>query len=160
MFLGVTSQHPLYIAHKEFGRIIKSIFILNCIDDVELRQGSEKRLNIGELSNKFSKAISFGNNHEMQYSSKEEQELVVGCQGLLQNIIVLWNELYLSQKIILTTDPVKRTTLLFIIRNGSTLLWQHINFQGEYDFLKVLEEAFRFFDIIEILALKIEDVAD
>ena len=44
--------------------------------------------------------------------------------------------------------------------NGSTLLWQHINFQGEYDFLKVLEEAFRFFDIIEILALKIEDVAD
>ena len=133
---------------------------MDCIDDVELRQGSEKRLNIGELSNKFSKAISFGNNQEMQYSSKEEQELVVGSQGLIQNVIVLWNELYLSQKIIQTTDPVKRTTLLFIIRNGSTLLWHHVNFQGEYDFLQILEEASRFFDIVEILAWKIEDVVD
>lgn len=153
-------QHPLYQAHKEFGRITKSIYILDCIDDVLLRQGSEKRLNRIELSNKFGRAISFGNNQEIQYSSKEEQELVVGCRELLQNIIVLWNELYLSQKIMNTKDPAKRITLLLLIRNGSTLLWQHINFQGEYDFIKVLEKAFRLFDIVEILAWKIEDILD
>jgi TnpA family transposase len=56
---------PLYCAIKEFGRIIKSLFILRYIDDVELRQAVEKQLNRIELSNKFSKAILFGNNQEI-----------------------------------------------------------------------------------------------
>ncbi|WP_407927378.1 Tn3 family transposase [Legionella saoudiensis] len=43
----------------------------------------------------------------MQYSSKEEQEMVVGCQRLIQNAIVLWNELYLSQKLALLEDEAK-----------------------------------------------------
>ncbi len=85
------------LAIKEFGRIIKSLFILRYIDDVELRQTVEKQLNRIELSNKFSKAILFGKNQEVQYSSKEEQKMFVGCQRLIQNAIVLWSELYLSQ---------------------------------------------------------------
>lgn len=52
-------DHPLYQAIKEFGRIIKSIYILTYFDDVELRQRIEKQLNKVELSNKFSKAIFF-----------------------------------------------------------------------------------------------------
>jgi TnpA family transposase len=35
-------QHPLYRALKQFGRIIKTIFLLKYIDDVELRQMIEK----------------------------------------------------------------------------------------------------------------------
>lgn len=77
------------------------MFILRYIDDLELPQAVEKQLNRIELSNKFSKAILFGNNQEIQYSSKEKQEMVVGCQRLIQNAIVLWNELYLSQKLAL-----------------------------------------------------------
>lgn len=57
-------DHPLYKALKEFGRIIKSIFILTYYDDVELRQRIEKQLNKVELSNKFAKAIFFANNRE------------------------------------------------------------------------------------------------
>ena len=40
-----SNQHPLEDALKEFGRIIKSIFILKYIDDVEWRQMIEKQLN-------------------------------------------------------------------------------------------------------------------
>lgn len=54
-----SKQNPLYCALKEFDRIIKTIFILKYIDDVELRQSIEKQLNRIELSNKFAKAISF-----------------------------------------------------------------------------------------------------
>eukprot|EP01132_Coremiostelium_polycephalum_P000217 gene217-286_t len=82
-----SKQHPLYCAIKEFGRIIKSLFILHYIDNVDLRQAVEKQLNRIELSNKFSKAILFGNNQEIQYSGKEEQEIVIGCQRLIQNTI-------------------------------------------------------------------------
>ena len=40
-----SNQHPLYQALKEFGKIIKTLFILRYIDDVELRQSIEKQLN-------------------------------------------------------------------------------------------------------------------
>ena len=48
-----SKQHPLYYAIKEFGRIIKSLFILRYIDEVALRQVIEKQLSRIELSNKF-----------------------------------------------------------------------------------------------------------
>ena len=43
------------------GKIIKTRFILRYLDDVAFRQAIEKQLNKGESSNKFSRAISFGN---------------------------------------------------------------------------------------------------
>jgi len=151
-FSSYSKQHPLYSAIKEFGRIIKSLFILRYIDEVELRQAIEKQLNRIELSNKFSKAILFGDNQEIQYSGKEEQEMVVGCQRLIQNIIVLWNVLYLSQKLATTELEDKQQEILKIIRNGSTQLWGHVNLHGEYDFTQDIEELV-IFDIKKIMAL-------
>jgi len=129
-----SKHHPLYCALKEFGRIIKSIFILRYIDNVELRQIIEKQLNRIELSNKFGKAISFDNNHEMLYGSKEEQDIAINSQRLIQNSIVLWNELYLSQKIVSTEDLLIRAQIIETVCNGSTQSWGHLNFNGEYDF--------------------------
>ena len=54
-------QHPLFRAIKNLGKIIKTIFILRYIDDVELRQAIEKQLNKTESLNKFAKAVFFGN---------------------------------------------------------------------------------------------------
>lgn len=148
-----SKQHPLYCAIKEFGRIVKSLFLLRYIDDLLLRQAIEKQLNRIELSNKFSKAIFWGQNQEIQYSSKEEQELAVGCQRLIQNIIVLWNELYLSQKLAMITEEDKRKALLDSIKNGSTLSWRHVNFCGEYDFTQEIEQYP--FNLEQILALEV-----
>jgi len=149
-------QHPLYCAIKEFGRVIKSLFILHYIDNVDLRQAVEKQLNRIELSNKFSKAILFGNNQEIQYSGKEEQEIVVGCQRLIQNAIVLWNELFLSQKLATTQNEGRRKDLLTIIRNGSTLIWHYVNLYGEYDFTQDMDQEEMSFDMGKILALKLD----
>ncbi|NDH66385.1 MAG: hypothetical protein EBY22_00475 [Gammaproteobacteria bacterium] len=49
--------------------------------------------------------------------------MVVGCQRLIQNAIVLWNDLFLSQKLASIEDEEKKEALLKIIRNGSTLIW-------------------------------------
>jgi TnpA family transposase len=87
----------LYKAIKEFGRIVKSLFVLTYFDDVKLRQRIEKQLNRIESSNKFSKAIFYANNSEFKKSDLEEQSLAVTCKVLIQNSIVLWNYLYLSQ---------------------------------------------------------------
>jgi TnpA family transposase len=129
-----SKQHPLYQALKEFGKIPKSDFILRFIDDVELRQAIEKQLNKGESANKFSKAISFGNNHDFLYGEKVEQEIAEGCRRLIKNAIICWNYLYLSQKIAQEEDIKHRQELLAAVQNGSVVSWRHINLHGEYDF--------------------------
>ena len=103
-----SKDHPLYRAIKEFGRIIKSQFFLTYIDDVDLRQHIEKQLNRVELSNKFSKAVFFDKNSEFTVATREEQEIVTACKTLIQNAIVLWNYLYLSQLLINTKKAQDR----------------------------------------------------
>jgi len=110
--LGHAEAAPLAQALKEFGKIPKSDFILRFVDDVELRQVIEKQLNKGESANKFSKAISFGNNYDFLYGEKVEQEIAEGCRRLIKNAIICWNYLYLSQKIAQEVDVERRQELL------------------------------------------------
>lgn len=145
-------DHPLYKGLKEFGKVIKTIFLLNYMDNLELRQAIQKQLNKIELANKFSDAVFFDNNQEFKQSSREEQEIAMSCKILLQNAIVLWNYLTLSQLLVTTDDPVKRAELLKIIQNGSIMSWAHINMLGEYDFRNKPASNQAIFDIEKILA--------
>jgi TnpA family transposase len=129
-----SKQHGLYRSLKAFGKIIKSIFILRYIDDVELRQAIESQLNKIEQAHQFSRAVSVGNPREFIPSEKQEQEIAEGCKRLIKNSITCWNYLYLSQKIKETIDPENRDKLIRAISNGSVVTWQHINLLGEYDF--------------------------
>lgn len=148
-------DHPLYKAIKEFGRIVKTQFILTYIDDVDLRQRMEQQLNRVELSNKFSKAVFFANNQEFQYGEKGEQEIVTACKVLIQNAIVLWNYLYLSQILATNANPHERGIVLNSIKWSSMMSWQHINMQGEYDFTKH-NKSTNVFDMDKILSLKVD----
>src|ERR1700730_5373270 len=129
-----SKQHTLYRALKTFGKIIKSIFILRYIDELELRQAIEKQLNKIENSQQFSRAVSIGNPREFTQADKQEQEVAEGCKRLIKNAITCWNYLYLSQKISETMGPEAREILFQAIANGSVVSWQHINLLGEYDF--------------------------
>lgn len=147
-------QIPLYRALKEFGRILKSHFILTYYDDVGLRQRIEKQLNRVELSNKLAKAIFFANNQELQEGEKDEQDLAAACKMLIQNAIVLWNYLYLSEYLLAIRDDDDRAKAADSMLNGSVLTWRHINLHGEYDFTRSAANDARF-DIERILALTI-----
>jgi len=149
-----TKQHPLYAALKEFGRIIKSIFILTYYDDLELRQRIEMQLNRVELSHKLSKAVFFGESQEFQYETKEEQEVVAGCKQLIQNALILWNYLYLSLMISGIKEEQKRIEIIEIIKNGSVISWGHVNLHGTYDFSVKFAEKSRF-DVFKALDLKV-----
>lgn len=129
-----SNQHPLYQALKEFGKIIKSRFILKYYDDCQYRQAIEKQLNKGESSNKFSKAVSFGNNPAFTQGEKEDQEVAEGCRRLIKNAAVCWNYLYLSRELATGKDETRKAELLDAIRHGSALTWKHFNLHGEFDF--------------------------
>lgn len=127
-------QHTLYQALKAFGQIIKSLFILGYIDNVELRQAIESQLNKVELANRFTRAVSVGNPREFTQGEKEEQEIAEACNRLIKNSIICWNYLYLSQKLERMSDPHQKERLIAAVISHSPMSWSHINLLGEYDF--------------------------
>lgn len=147
-----SKNNPLYIVLKEFGRISKTIFLLRYMHSLELRQSIEKQLSLIELSQKFSNVVFYANNHEFFFETKEEQQIADGCRRLIQNAIVLWNYLYLSQLIV--EDPGNKEAYLSAIKNGCIVCWGHINMSGEYDFSLPKNDA-PSFNMKKIMELKV-----
>ena len=78
--------------------------------------------------------MSVGNPREFLQAEKEDQEMAEACKRLIQNCIICWNYLYLSQKLEEITDTESREALLDAVAHGSTVAWRHLNLLGEYDF--------------------------
>ena len=142
-------QHALYQTLKAFGQIVKSLFILRYLDDLDLRQAIEKQLNKVELANRFTRAVAVGNPREFTQTEKEEQEIAEACNRLIKNSIICWNYLYLARRIEKTDDAQAREALIRMIAAHSPMAWAHINMLGEYDFS---DEKLR--DSVGILPLK------
>jgi TnpA family transposase len=129
-----SKQNPLYKAIKEVGRIYKTIFLLKYYDEVTLRQNIEKQLNRVELSHHFAKTIFFGNNQELKYATKEEYNIAVGCRRLIQSAIILWNYLFISEKLSQITNHAELQKQIELLKKSSMMSWQHVNLHGKYDF--------------------------
>ena len=152
-----SKHHPLYRAIKAFGQIIKSIFILKYIDNMPFRQAITKQLNIIENSNRFSKAVFYGNNQDFIYATKEEQEIAEGCKRLIKNAIICWNYLYLSQLLAVAENDELKRNLYLTIKNGSIETWEHINLHGEFDFSDDKLRDLQGFKIPKILSLDLDN---
>jgi len=151
-----SKNHPLYRAIKAFGQIIKSIFILRYINDVNLRQAIQRQLNIGEHSNQFSKAVFYGNSQDFDYETREEQEIAEGCKRLIKNAIICWNYIYLSNLLATTISVKKRNEILAVIKNGMIQTWGHINMVGEFDYSDEKMKDSVGFNLTKILGLELE----
>jgi len=124
------------------------------VDEVEIRQAIEKELNKLEHTNRFAKAVFHDNNHEFRQETREEQLVAEGCKRLIENAIILWNYLYLSEKVADTPEGL-RQELLTQIRESSMVAWQHIHINGEYDFSDERFNTIRQFHLPKIMALKL-----
>ena len=87
-----------------------------------------------ESSHLFAHAVFFGGNQEFNYATKQEQDLALGCRHLIQNIIVLWNYMFMSQKLSEIIDPEERQRHIEVLKTSSIITWQHVNMHGKYDF--------------------------
>jgi len=127
------SNNPLYAALKEFGRIIKSHYILQYVDSLELRQAVQKQLNKGESGNKLDRALAIGRAEFVQ-TTREEQEVVETSKRLIKNAIVCWNYMYLTQTLMSLKTKDDRRAFVEKIRRSSTVAWEHIIIHGAFDF--------------------------
>ena len=128
-----SKQNSLYTALKAFGRIVKTLFVLRYIDDVELRMAIEALLNKIELANRFTRAVAVGSPRDFIFALQEDQQIAESCNRLIKNAIVCWNYLYLEMRL-RTEDTALRAEMMLAIKAHSPQSWAHVNMLGEYDF--------------------------
>ena len=123
----------LALAIAEFGRIDKTLHTLTYIDDEAKRRGTLTQLNRGEGRHSVARAVFHGKRGELRQHYRDGQEDQLGALGLVLNMIVLWNTIYMEAALNqLRTDGylVKDEDVARL----SPLLHEHINMLGRYSF--------------------------
>lgn len=113
-------QHPLHKALRDLGRLYKTDLILRVVDDRQLRASIEGMLSKVEHSNKFSHAVTLGNNGSFDWPTQRERDIASGCRMLIMNTINFYNLLYLSEKLRQCKTATEREELLKTILKSST----------------------------------------
>ena len=144
-------------AVAELGRIDKTIHALTYIDDETKRRRILQQLNKGEDRHKLARAVFHGKRGELRQRYHEGQEDQLGALGLVVNIIVLWNTLYINAALQQLEQEGFEIQSEDIARL-SPLVFEHINVLGRYSFslpeavsrgeLRPLRNAFDAFDEI------------
>jgi TnpA family transposase len=120
-------------ALAEIGRIDKTLHLLTYIDDEETRRNTIIQLNRGEARHSLARTLFHGQRGELRQQYREGQEDQLGAMGLVLNMIVLWNTMYIDQALKQLRRegfPVQRSDVARI----SPLGYPHINMEGRYTF--------------------------
>jgi TnpA family transposase len=120
-------------AIAEFGRISKTLHKLTYIDDEAKRRSTLIQLNRGESRHSVARAVFQGKRGELRQHYREGQEDQLGALGLVLNMIVLWNTIYMEAALsqlrmegcLVRDEDVARL---------SPLMHPHINMMGRYSF--------------------------
>lgn len=135
-------QNGLAIALRELGRIERTLFTLDWLQNVELRRRVNAGLNKGEAKNTLARAVFFNRLGEMRDRSFENQRYRASGLNLVIAAIVLWNTVYLERVIQYLKDngqPINES----LLKHLSPLGWEHINLTGDYVWrqIKVMEKG-------------------
>jgi TnpA family transposase len=118
----------------ELGRVAKTLYLLNYLDDEAYRRRILTQLNRGESRHSVARAIFHGQRGELRQRYREGQEDQLGALGLVVNAVVLWNTRYMDAAlsrvrvsgVSVNPEDVERL---------SPLLLGHINVLGRYEFV-------------------------
>jgi TnpA family transposase len=133
------SERPSGLAQAiiEVGRINKTIYLLNYVDDEDYRRRILTQLNRGESRHAVARAICHGQRGEIRKRYREGQEDQLGALGLVTNAVVLWNTIYMQKAL----DHMRQQSMEIRDEDEarlSPLVRGHINVLGHYSF--VLDE--------------------
>jgi TnpA family transposase len=90
------SPSGLTLAIANLGRIPKTLYLLNYIDDENYRRRILTQLNRGEGRHGVARTICHGQRGEIRKHYREGQEDQLGALGLVTNAVVLWNTIYME----------------------------------------------------------------
>ena len=123
-------QNSVAAALRELGRLERTLFTLDWIEDPALRRDTGRELNKGESRNSLSRAVFLHRLGEIRDRTYENQQHRASGLNLLVTAITLWNTRYLNRAIaaLREVENVPDHLLLHL----SPLGWEHINLTGDY----------------------------
>jgi TnpA family transposase len=119
----------------EYDNILKSLYLLDYIDSLPLRQNVQRALNRGESYHQLRRAISHANFGKLRFKSELEQQLWSECGRLIANCILYYNARILSS-VLDHREQLGDVQGVEDLRQISPVAWQHINLYGRYEFRK------------------------
>ena len=108
-------QNGLALALRELGRIERTLFILDWLQNAELRRRVQAGLNKGEARNALARAVFFCRLGEIRDRSFEQQTYRASGLNLLTAAIVLWNTVDLQRAADALRKQGPRTMPCFLI---------------------------------------------
>lgn len=123
-------QNGLAIALRELGRIERTLFTLEWLQNIELRRRVTAGLNKGESRNSLARAVFFNRLGEIRDRCYENQRYRASGLNLVVAAIILWNTVYLEKAI--QALKSKQAINDSLLEHLSPLGWEHINLTGDY----------------------------
>ena len=129
------SDRPSSLAQAiiDAGRINKTLYLLNYVDDEDYRRRILTQLNRGEGRHAVARTICHGQRGEIKKRYREGQEDQLGALGLVMNALVLWNTIYVQASL----DHLKQQGEEVNVEDEarlSPLSHKHVNMLGHYSF--------------------------
>jgi TnpA family transposase len=123
-------QNGVAAALRELGRLERTLFTLDWVNDPELRRTTGQELNKGESRNSLARAVFIHRLGEIRDRTYENQQHRVSGLNLLVTAIILWNTRYLERAVIALRQVEDVPDHL--LAHLSPLGWEHVNLTGDY----------------------------
>ena len=124
-------QNGLALALREVGRIERTLFTLDWLEDPALRRQATAELNKGESRNSLARAVSFHRLGRIRDRTREAQQPRASGLNLVTAAIILWNTVYL-ERAVETLRHRGEVIPAELLNHLAPLGWQHINLTGDY----------------------------
>jgi TnpA family transposase len=137
LLIGKLQSYPrknrLTRALQEYGRLVKTVFILRYLESADYRRRILGQLNKGEALHGLREFLLFANKGTLRKKQEEELRNQAGCLNLVTNAVVTWNTVYMAA-VLEQLRAEGRTVNDEDIARLSPALYEHINPYGKYAF--------------------------
>ena len=126
-------QNTLTRALQEYGRLIKTIFILRYLEDEAFRRRIGVQLNKGEALHALRRFLFLAHEGLIRRRDPEEQVNQVACLNLVTNAVIAWNTVYMAAVL----EQLRAGGHAFTdadVAHLSPARYEHINPYGKYRF--------------------------
>lgn len=127
------ADNRLFQALQEYGRLVKTIFILRYLNSEDYRRQINRQLNRGESLHALRRFLMFARQGELRKREPEELAEQSHCLTLVTNAVVVWNTIYMAA---ILDDLVQKGHIVNEedIAHLSPSRFDHINPYGKYRF--------------------------